>query len=167
MAVTKSESSADENFVTNMKAAREALGWTQARLAEELNKAGVDSISQSAVSRIEKGERDVRLNEARAIAKAFGASLDSFSGPPEAFKDVLAWNEVRGRFTTHWKMAQRMVKQYEDARTAFLEYLNAGHVTLSARAQREFEEMADYQLEFSTRRSRDPWAEPRSENPPF
>jgi transcriptional regulator with XRE-family HTH domain len=57
---------------------REARGWTQAALAEQLSARGVP-MSQSAVAKLERTDdsmrRPVRLNEAAAIASLYGASL--------------------------------------------------------------------------------------------
>lgn len=156
------ENMGDDNLVVNMRAAREALGWTQARLAEEIGK-DIPGFSQSAVSRIEKGERDVRIREAKCIARAFGTSLDALSGEPEAFQDVLDWNRVRGRFQDAWMAVKAAQNEWELAKEEFSEYLANPRVTMSKRAHEQHERMASYELTFAPPSS-DPWAD---RNPPF
>lgn len=58
-----------------MRAAREARGWSQRQLAQELSSRSY-RIDPSAITRIEKGQRDVRLAEAIRIAIVLELSLD-------------------------------------------------------------------------------------------
>lgn len=60
---------------------RENLGYSQNQLATELNQAGLEDFYQTTVSRIEKGERAVRLNEALIIARVLGSSIDYMLTP--------------------------------------------------------------------------------------
>ena len=69
-----------------MKTAREARGWSQRQLAELL--AAVDlKLDPSAITRIERGSRDVKLSEAIAIAGVLEFRLDELSFSPA--KDFL------------------------------------------------------------------------------
>lgn len=65
----------DEKFCRAIKALREAKGWSQSRLADELNKVGLTEFYPATVRRIELGERPVRLGEAAFIAEALDSSL--------------------------------------------------------------------------------------------
>lgn len=128
---------ADANFVHNMKAAREARSWTQAVLAEQLvTWHNLDGMSQSAISRIEKGDREVRLGEARAIASAFGTTVDALSGPPERFAHILEWNRLAGEFVSAEPALRIAAAVYEDARRALATYLENPKVGLT-RAKEE------------------------------
>ncbi|MFB9619523.1 helix-turn-helix domain-containing protein [Brooklawnia cerclae] len=129
--MSESLNDADANFVRNMKAAREARGWSQAVLVDHLELLGVETLNQSTVSRIEKGERDVRLPEARAIAKVFSVSLDTMSSGPEKFESYLDWQRVYGAFRDARKGLARATVEYEDARRTLAEYLREPGVRLA------------------------------------
>ncbi|MEW1807919.1 helix-turn-helix transcriptional regulator [Pseudarthrobacter sp. NPDC080039] len=65
----------EDRFVETMRHIREIQGLSQGELAARLAEAGWDGFRQTTVSRIEKGERTVRLAEAHAIAQVLGTSL--------------------------------------------------------------------------------------------
>lgn len=69
-------------FIENMKTLRERKGWSQGELARNVAALGWDSFHQTTISRIEKGERPVRLAEARGIAAALEASVAQMTSPP-------------------------------------------------------------------------------------
>ncbi len=62
----------EARFVAAMKRIREDLGISQGELAARLNAAGWEGFRQATVSRIEQGERTIRLAEAHAIAETLG-----------------------------------------------------------------------------------------------
>lgn len=63
-------------FGAAVRAARQARGWSQERLASHLQDAlGWGVGGQSGVARMESGERPTRLNEAVEIARWLGFSL--------------------------------------------------------------------------------------------
>lgn len=65
-------------FRNQARATRELRGWTQSRLSEELlHKFGFE-IHQTAITRMENGEREVRFGEALAISSALGMDLTHF-----------------------------------------------------------------------------------------
>ena len=64
----------NEQFGSLMKAAREGRGWSQRKLAEMLNEQGL-RLDPSAVTRIETGQREVKLREAVIIAETVGLEL--------------------------------------------------------------------------------------------
>ena len=66
-------------FVTAMRRIREGLGISQGEMAARLNEAGWAGFRQATVSRLEKGERTVRLAEAYAIAKTLGIPLQQMT----------------------------------------------------------------------------------------
>lgn len=84
------ESAADETaaavlkpekvFARQLRTTRERRGWTQAQLAERLSEMGV-KLAQSALSKIESGERGVGLDECLSIAAALGVSPGSLAIP--------------------------------------------------------------------------------------
>lgn len=119
---------ADRNFVTNLTAARRARGWTQAVLADELSQVHGEPFNQSAISRIEKGERPVRLGEARAIAEVFETTVDELSGPPEAFAPVIERNRRLGDFASALIELITAAKRYEKLRVEMVGYFKRAGV---------------------------------------
>ncbi|MGX6508254.1 helix-turn-helix transcriptional regulator [Rhodococcus sp. SJ-2] len=71
--------SAEDRFGRRVRLEREARGWTQADLAKRIEVAGV-SLHPSAIAKIELRDvekpRAIRLDEAQAIADAFGLFVD-------------------------------------------------------------------------------------------
>lgn len=71
--------SAEDRFGRRVRVEREARGWTQADLAKRIEPSGI-SLHPSAIAKIELRDvakpRAIRLDEARAIADAFGISVD-------------------------------------------------------------------------------------------
>lgn len=123
----------DERFRLTVKRLREQRGWSQAQLAEKLRDQGFSQFHPTTVSRVEKGDRAVRLAEARAFAKAFDRTVsemlvDETSG---AYRDQLlhelddlwvernailaAANKAKG----HRVAAQYLVRQFDQQELSF------------------------------------------------
>ncbi|WKG03056.1 helix-turn-helix domain-containing protein [Mycolicibacterium sp. HK-90] len=67
------------NFGKAVRQRRSAIGVSQRKLSELLlEKAGV-KLDPSAITRIEKGQRDLKLAEAAAIAKVLGVGIDQLT----------------------------------------------------------------------------------------
>src|SRR5699024_11834141 len=71
----------EANFVENMQKLRQRRGWSQGEFARQMQAAGWKSFHQTTVSRIEQGERPVRLGESRGIAEALGSSVSQMIRP--------------------------------------------------------------------------------------
>lgn len=71
----------NENFGGNVRARREALGWSQSELARRMNDAGWPKYSQITVARTEDSSRGTRLDEALALANVLGADMPSMLEP--------------------------------------------------------------------------------------
>lgn len=65
----------EQRVIETMIDLREERGWSQSELARRMVDAGWPRYTQMTVSRTEKGERPIRLNEAEALAEVFGISL--------------------------------------------------------------------------------------------
>lgn len=74
-------------FGENVRSARSVKRWSQRRLAEALAVRGV-KLDPSAVTRIERGEREVKLREAAAIAQCLDVDIQQLITP--AGRDPLA-----------------------------------------------------------------------------
>ncbi|GAA4746597.1 helix-turn-helix transcriptional regulator [Gordonia alkaliphila] len=123
----------DERFRLTVKRLREQLGWSQAQLAEKLREQGFSQFHPTTVSRVEKGDRAVRLAEARGFAKAFDRTvgemmLDEASG---AYHDRLSrdlddlWVErqairaAAGRAQGHRTSAQYLIRKFDQQELDF------------------------------------------------
>lgn len=76
----------DERFAASVKRLREAKGWSQGELAKRMTNAGFDGFHQTTISRIEKGERPVRIGEARGLARVLESLVGIMIAPPEHWK---------------------------------------------------------------------------------
>lgn len=82
-ALKASYQAADTNFAQNMAQAREDAGISQAELVQKLRDRGWKNVHPTTISRIEKGERPVKLSEAGRIAGALDQPLVRMMGTPE------------------------------------------------------------------------------------
>lgn len=76
----------EDNFGRRLRREREERGWTQAELAQKLAEKGL-SIHPSSIAKIELRDverpRNVRLDEASAIAAVLGVTLDELLRPSD------------------------------------------------------------------------------------
>lgn len=72
----------EAQFVENVQRLREAKGWSQGELARRMADEGWDGFHQTTISRIEKGQRPVRLAEARSLAVVLGSQVGLMTAPP-------------------------------------------------------------------------------------
>lgn len=129
----------EELFAANLRAMREEVGLTQAGLAKEMADAGY-RWHQATVYKVENGDRQIQLGEARHIAHIFNTSLDEMLKDPQGGKverqldydinsfkhacDRLAWSvvdfELRARqaLARSVEMAQAIDALGEKVRTA-------------------------------------------------
>lgn len=123
----------DEHFAMNVRRLRESLGWSQGELAKRMRDAGWDAFHQTTVSRIEKGERPVKIGEGRALARVLGSRVVIMIEPPEdvaVMQDLaLSSDEVRGWRYTLGDAAGN----YEEARDRLRSRVAAAERLLSER----------------------------------
>ncbi|MDR6439082.1 transcriptional regulator with XRE-family HTH domain [Paenarthrobacter nicotinovorans] len=72
----------EECFRENMRALRERKGWSQGELSRRLIEGGWPIFHQTTISRIESGDRPIKLGEARAIARALGSNVATMVSLP-------------------------------------------------------------------------------------
>lgn len=92
----------DTYFAQNMTRLREAAGLSQAEMVQKLREKGWKNVHPTTISRIEKGERPVRLSEAARIAQVLGQDLQLMMITPNR---AGAEEEVD-------KAVERVVKRY-------------------------------------------------------
>lgn len=68
----------ERELVEKFREVRQSLGLSQEDLSRRLIEAGLPSMNQMAVSRLEAGKRSLRFHEAMVIAEALGESLPRF-----------------------------------------------------------------------------------------
>ncbi|RLZ02888.1 hypothetical protein CWC38_08715 [Kocuria tytonicola] len=83
-----------------MRELRAQRGYSQKRLADELTAGGVE-LDASAVSRMEKGTRSLRLSEAMAVAEVLSTTLDRMI--------------VTDRGDSSVREALALIKQFDDS----------------------------------------------------
>lgn len=71
----------ESQFIENVQRLREAKGWSQGELARQMANDGWDGFHQTTISRIEKGQRPIRLAEARALARILGSQVGLMIAP--------------------------------------------------------------------------------------
>lgn len=62
-------------FASRVRQVREGQGWSQEELARRLSEVGL-RLDPTAITRLERGERSVRVEEAVAVAQTLGVPLD-------------------------------------------------------------------------------------------
>lgn len=72
----------EEAFRRSVAKLREAKGWSQNRLAQELQEAGLSEYRQATVARLENGQRTLKLGEARVIASVLHTSVEEMISSP-------------------------------------------------------------------------------------
>lgn len=73
------ETALNRRFRENMRHIREEKGWSQGELSRRLLDSGWSVFHQTTITRIENGSRQVRLDEAIAIANALGVTLETMT----------------------------------------------------------------------------------------
>ncbi len=73
-----------DRFRERMTYERKQRGWPQAEVAEMLTARGIDKMHHTTVAKIEGGDREVKLDEAAALADLYGLSLDAVLGRVQA-----------------------------------------------------------------------------------
>ena len=72
----------ESQFAENVQRLREDRGWSQGELARRMVADGWEGFHQTTISRIEKGQRPVRLAEARGLARVLGSQIGIMTAPP-------------------------------------------------------------------------------------
>lgn len=113
---------------------REERGWSQSELARRMAERGWDKYTQMTVSRTEKGERPIRLNEAQGLADLFEVDLSTLWLP----------QTVRRYDTTSRKVEELS----EKLRQVVIEYLDA-QMVLAASADKARDDLAEDELSYA------------------
>lgn len=127
---SRSASREDRDFADNMKRIREIQGWSQGELARRIGDFGLEGFHQTTISRIEKGERLVRLGEARTIARALGRPVDHLLLPRRDVEPLEAFALDLEEALTAYGRATRSLVDYESALSALRKHVRAAEEKL-------------------------------------
>ena len=116
----------DMRFAKNMLARREGKGISQADLVKMLRDNGWSSVHQTTISRIEKGERQVRLGEARVIAEALGVELTQLLLTPHDSSLALELADVRERLESVRQAIKNRTVDHFSAQSQLLDTYSRG-----------------------------------------
>jgi transcriptional regulator with XRE-family HTH domain len=122
---SKAERSApeDKEFASNMKRIREMQNMSQGELARRITDLGVEGFHQTTVSRIEKGERLVRLGEARHIARALGRPIEHLLTPHSEIEPIERLDTDLKRLSELRNSIPKALQEYESLSESMLDQL--------------------------------------------
>ena len=100
----------EANFARRVAELRTREGFSQSELARRMIGQGFANYSQMTVSRTEKGERPIRLSEARALAEILGEDLESMMRDKPVAELSLEMQELESSLIiSMFKVAQALV----------------------------------------------------------
>lgn len=106
---------ARDYFRKRLKAERAAKGWSQADLAKMLSDKGIP-VHSTTIAKIEAGDREVRIDEAAAMADLFGTSVDALLGRISPGLDSDIAHSVNVLQETAQRAARDLASVIEDVR---------------------------------------------------
>lgn len=112
----------ERNFRQSMRVLREAKGWSQADLARQLAKAGLDEFHQTTIARMEKGTRAIRLGEAVTISQVLGTSVESMRKPSGDLGSIVKLTSRRRELVQAQIELTASVRKYYEAAYNFFSY---------------------------------------------
>lgn len=114
--------------------------WSQAEVATRLKAMGIDNMHNTTVAKIEAGERDIKLDEAAALAELYGISLDALLGRTSRTQRSLTYALsalLDAVFTSHTELkrnARALHDRLDDIPSRF-----EGYATIAGQARKAFE----------------------------
>ncbi|MBC6462620.1 helix-turn-helix transcriptional regulator [Actinomadura sp. HBU206391] len=100
----------EERFARNLRERREAMGLSQAELAERMVEAG-HAFHQQTIARVENGTRAVRLNEAEQFARVVNSTVADLTRQPA---EAVAAHLLESRSTDTYRAHQVVVAAIKD-----------------------------------------------------
>ncbi|WP_174527616.1 helix-turn-helix domain-containing protein [Micromonospora maritima] len=135
----------EQTFGGQVREAREARGWSQEALARRLREEIGLELHQTAIARLERGDRTIRFNEVTALARVLNLELGSYFAAPqltdEEFEQLMASLELVNKNSQ--ELHQRQVELEAELadvreRLANLDGVRRGMMnTVAAQAPRE------------------------------
>ncbi len=96
-------------FASRVRQVREGRGWSQEELARRLGELGL-RLDPTAITRMERGERSVRVEEAVVLAQALGLPLDELLQP----LDEIGLEHVRGLMKRYGSLSATLTRAQEE-----------------------------------------------------
>ncbi|WP_175415683.1 helix-turn-helix domain-containing protein [Acidipropionibacterium jensenii] len=100
--------------MANIKAAREARGWSQRQLVEAMHRRGF-AMTQTTMTRVESFKRDLKLNEIADICRTLHIDPEDIALNPDDFKGELEVSTRRGAYADAADALESACKEYETA----------------------------------------------------
>ncbi len=107
-------------FASRVRQSREGRGWTQEELARHLAEVGL-RLDPTAITRIERGDRAVRIEEAVAIAAALRTPLNALLQPV----DGVEWDHVNSLMRRYEQLSVTRAKAQEELGHIYDELVDA------------------------------------------
>lgn len=113
--VVQPDVSDEANFARRMAERREVMGMSQSALARAMVERGFSNYSQMTVSRTEKGERPIRLGEARVLADLLGSSVAEMTRGTAQDEVIELAHHVSDSLRTHLSEVRDALAEYASA----------------------------------------------------
>lgn len=105
-------------FRESLQARRMEKGWSQGELARRMVTEGWKEFHQATISRIEKGQRPVRLGEARTLARLLDTDVGSMIAPSEESQLLERYWRTLEDIETYRRTSIQQLAQWEQSRAA-------------------------------------------------
>lgn len=105
----------EANFARRMATLRTDLDMSQSELARRMVENGFDTYSQMTVSRTEKGDRPIRLGEARVLAQILGSSVEQMTRGSDLEENLSYVDLVKHGLTTEILETAHRLSNYVEA----------------------------------------------------
>lgn len=114
----------EDNFAANLRSLRDTVGLTQSALAKLMSQRGF-RWHQATVYKIESGERQIQLSEAREVAQILGVSMEQMLAPSAEARVELQLDYDIHRYTAQFDRIGWSVYGLADARAALSRSIKA------------------------------------------
>lgn len=112
-------------FAENVRARRQLLGKSQAELAQGMRDLGFESFRQQTVAEVEAGNRQVKLDEAHALARVLGQTMDGMTRPAGLARQANALLEAAGNLLDASREESRWASERDSAQRRVEKALSA------------------------------------------
>ncbi len=105
-----------QDFARNLRSARERHEWSPTELARRCQAQGLTGFYAATVNRVEAGTRQIRLEEAPALANVFHLTVEQMMFDAARFDVVMRFSVLVERMTALGETLRIAGAEYEEAR---------------------------------------------------
>ena len=127
-----------------LKIAREAIGYTQAKAAQE------SGIGKSSISDFEKSKREPKFSQLSKLAEVYRKTIEFFLIDKLPAENLMLWREAPSTDEEIKKTEaefQQLCEQYRNLEAVMDEMIADGHPCMSFRHQQNALMMREYQIQ--------------------